>query len=310
MADKFTTSQRLLSLILCLSNRERGLTKAEIKKQVPSYDLANQDSADKKFERDKEVLAKAGIELEMRTDYDGSQRYVLKRPKGPHSVALQDHHRLLLQAAASLWGTDNDPVFKLKVRSAFDESSQQIPRVELVGSTVIATLIRAQSQGRLVKFSYRKPGTKPEIRYVEPQRIFFENGHLYVAGYDHVRGAHRHFRVNRFVGDIEMMDEPMSQSDLIEAGVTKIHPVVALRVTGAPHIRMRSEPFSAPLPEYLNAEDWENRLGESATYREWLELIMNECTDTVVLAPAELAQAIRERLQALADYPQQDERHA
>lgn len=303
MADTFTTSQRLLSLILCLSNRERGLTKAEIKKQVPSYDLANQDSADKKFERDKEVLAKAGIELDLRTDYDGNQRYVLKRPKGPQSVALQDHHRLLLQAAASLWGKDNDQVFQLKVRSAFDESSEQIPRVQLVGSTVIATLIRAQSRGRMVKFTYQKPGTQPEMRYLEPQRIFFENGHLYVAGYDRIREAHRHFRVNRFVGDIEMMDETMSQSNLIEAGITKIHPVVALRRNGAPHIRMRSEPFSAPLPEHLNEEDWEICLGESATFREWLDLIMNECTDTVVLAPGELAHAIRERLYALAHYP-------
>ncbi|MDO5729137.1 MAG: WYL domain-containing protein [Actinomycetaceae bacterium] len=302
MVATFKTSQRLLSLILCLSNHERGLTKAEIKKQVPSYDLENQDSADKKFERDKDVLAKAGIELELRTDYDGSQRYVLQRPRGPRSITLHDHHRLLLQAAASLWGNDDDRVFQLKVRSAFDESSNEIPRVQLVGSSVLSTLIRAQSHGRIVKFSYQKPGSAPEVRYLEPQRIFFENGHLYAAGYDRIRAATRRFRINRFVGVIEMLDETVTASELIDAGITKIHPIFAVRRLGAPHIHQHSQPLSGPLPPHLSETDWELRKGESLTYREWLDLVLNECTDLVVLAPDELTEAVTKRLHALASF--------
>ncbi|MDO5719524.1 MAG: WYL domain-containing protein [Actinomycetaceae bacterium] len=300
MGPNFKTPQRLLSLLLALSNRELGLTKAEIKQHVPNYQTANEASSDRMFERDKEVLANAGIEIVVKKGYEGELRYVLQRPKERRIVRLQDYQRLFLQAAASLWEDEKDPLFHLKVRSAVHQTKTDMPRIELVGSHNIATLIRAQTAGRAVRFTYMKPGEKPEKRHVDPLRIFLELGNLYVTGFDHERQDLRTFRLTRIAGDIEMMAETTEHDNQAKAGTREIMPVMAVRNTGGRLVKIASHTYEHPLPSHLPADEWHVVRGKPAPYREWLDRIIIELTDTVVLGPEELRRDVIERLRASA----------
>lgn len=300
MGTEFKTPQRLLSLLLALSNRELGLTKAEIKQHVPNYQTANEANSDRMFERDKDVLAKAGIELVVRKGPEGDLRYVLQRPQARRIVRLQDFQRLFLQAAASLWEDEKDPLFHLKVRSAVHHKNADLPRMELVGSHIIATLIRAQTAGRAVRFTYIKPGTEPEERQIDPLHIFLELGNLYVTGFDHERQDLRTFRLSRIVGDIEVLDEVFADMREARAGTREIEPVLAVRNNRGRLVTIASEEYDYPLPSHLPSEDWRVVLGKPAPYREWLDRIVIELTDTVVLEPDELRRDVVKLLRAAA----------
>lgn len=300
MGTDFKTPQRLLSLLLALSNRELGLTKAEIKQHVPNYHTANEANSDRMFERDKDVLANAGIELAVRKGPEGDVRYVLQRPKERRIVRLQDYQRIFLQAAASLWEDEQDPLFHLKVRSAVHRTNTNMPHIELIGSHIIATLIRAQTAGRAVRFSYMKPGREAEDRHIDPLRIFLELGNLYVTGYDHDQQDLRTFRLTRFVGDIEVMDEATAKYREAEPGTREVVPVLAVRNNRGHLVEITSQKHEYPLPENLPPDQWHVVLGKAAPYREWLDRIVIELTDTVVLEPEELRRDVIERLRSAA----------
>jgi proteasome accessory factor B len=68
----------------------------------------------------------------------------------------------------------------------------------------LGALFGAVVDRRPVRFSYRG-----EERTVDPYRLDFQRGRWYLSGFDHRRGAERLYRLDRFEGDVEVLDGPV-----------------------------------------------------------------------------------------------------
>lgn len=76
-----------------------------------------------------------------------------------------------------------------------------IPPGDVTDAGVLPPLRRAVLEGRVVTFTYRKPGGVPEVRRVYPLALIHLNGAWVLGAFDPARGARRTLRLSR-VGEV------------------------------------------------------------------------------------------------------------
>ncbi|HHT41645.1 MAG TPA: WYL domain-containing protein [Actinomyces sp.] len=308
MSGNVTRAERLLGLVMALSNRERGLTKEKIFKLVPGYDQGTEESIEKRFTRDKEELRDLGFKLETKLDPYLRETYILAEHKDALAPDLTSQERLLAQAAANLWSSSEEPEFHARLLATVStdngpEEGPQPPKSELSGTRAVATIARAISANKPVRFAYVKTNsTETETRTIEPWYLFLEAGNLYVRGFDLKRNDERVFRLSRVDADkkIEILDQefsqPIPQDD--RSGLDKITPTLAVKKERAALLRQHSsalENLENKLPD-----GWELLIGMPASFREWVDRVLAEIEDVVVLEPTAFRDFIDERIDALA----------
>ncbi|MDN4486674.1 WYL domain-containing protein [Demequina sp. SYSU T00039] len=259
--------QRLLNLILGLSNTRHRLTRAQIRDSIEGYapapsgadeeTAAAADSAfERMFERDKKALRELGIPLETVVDpAHGDEIGYRIRPAeaAMPPLELTAAELAVVGLAADYWqdaalGTDaRQAVMKLA------SSAEHGPRVELPFAgratrvqDAVAALIEAVADRQAVRFEYSSASGGTGTRTLEPWKVVFRGGVAYVVGHDRDREDARIFRVQRIGGAVRRVGDPGAYAipeeiplGLLAAAHTSHTATVALRPESGHALRRR-----------------------------------------------------------------------
>lgn len=189
--------ERLLNLLAFLLTSNRPVSAAEIRSRVAGYGGSSDDAFHRMFERDKDLLRKLGIPLELRTA-DGwglEQGYVIDRDlyRLP-DPGLTDEERTALALAARVVRLGGGPAASealLKLGGAGMAGGDEPLGADLGSSAeTLGELFGAVSERREIDFDYR--GSRRSLR---PYGLAHRRGHWYLVG-EGDRGV-RVFRVDR-----------------------------------------------------------------------------------------------------------------
>ena len=176
--------ERILNLLAFLLTAGRPATADEIRTTVAGYDQPTDEAFHRMFERDKDLLRRLGIPLEL-APTDGWQvehGYVVD----PETYALPDpgltdDERAALGRAAEvvrLGGQVAAPDALFKLGGAPPTSSGEPLAASLAeGSDDLGTVFLALADRRLVLFQYRE-----KDRQVAPYGLVHRRGHWYLVG--------------------------------------------------------------------------------------------------------------------------------
>jgi proteasome accessory factor B len=217
VVDKFdaavSAEDRLFCLLLALLPSDRGMSKADIFKNVRGYrdefgkDGAT-DSLNKKFERDKEELKSMGIPLKT-SEPENPADAVYFIPSDEYTFSFSAAELSLLTAASAVWSESAHSVeasearLRLLAADGVDSAAANLaPRIDTHDAAYpkIATAI---TKNQVVRFPYLKPGqAKYEVRTVTPLSVVNYDGRWHLLAFDHDREAERTFLLRRIVGKV------------------------------------------------------------------------------------------------------------
>jgi proteasome accessory factor B len=212
-------SERLINLTIALLATRRYLTKSEIFRSIEGYE-GEPSSMERMFERDKDDLRNLGIVIDVRgvdPGFEDEPGYRIH--PDTYSLNLGDltgTEVALLSLAAEAWRgaalgeSAHSALIKLRslgIASDFDALPNLSPKVQ-VSSTAFVPLTRAIGDRATVTFKYRSAQLDDEARLINPYGLGSRKGNWYLIGEDHDRKAVRTFRLDRIVGDVEIVSKP------------------------------------------------------------------------------------------------------
>lgn len=316
MAESKT--ERLLQVVLCLTQGRRYVTKDQLRQAIPDY-LAcpTSDAFERMFERDKNELRELGIPLE--TSSVGGQEddpgYRIDRDTyGLPPLRLTREEMTAVALAARVW-RERGPASAaaralLKVGAeGVDVDASELPPIEprlSGGEAAFEPLTSAVTRRQPVTFGYRtNRDTEPMTRHLQPWGVVSQRGRWYVVGHDLDRDAVRVFRLSRIEGAVqpdgtaESYDVP-PHSDLR----SRVNTFAASGPTSTARLRVRT---NAGHGLRRRADTVQHRDDDTdlltLTYRDFRALaeeISSYGAAVLVDSPSELRDAVIERLAAVA----------
>lgn len=225
-----TPAERLFTITCCLmAAPASGLTKQALYAAVPGYQAAESNEArDRMFERDKDDLRDAGVQLDVIRHEGEVEHYVIAKGSfdWPEDFKLTPEQLALVEIAAKAWNTKQ---FATYARSAlarlkslgFVEASRELsfiaPRL-LVKHKAFLPLAEAINENRKVAFEYRVPGEKARTREVEPLKLrLIEGEWVLLAKRD---GEIRNYLLRRIVSKVKntgVLFESVSSEEISKA---------------------------------------------------------------------------------------------
>ena len=194
MAATDNTIERLMDLTVTLLNATQGLTLDQIVSELPNYPRSSSVASRQQFERDKVLLRKRGVEVEViQTGAPNDYRYWINQSRyflpdldlSPKEIAALD----LAVAAVGINGVSEvDGLAKIGLGNVSSAS----PIVDVEISPFSPQLYQAIFMQAETRFEYS--GIK---RRVFPISLRFIRGHWYFVAYDTADGVSKNFRVDR-----------------------------------------------------------------------------------------------------------------
>jgi predicted DNA-binding transcriptional regulator YafY len=219
---------RQLSLLSFLLSRPRPFTAREVQESVEGYSDMSDETFARRFHGDRADLAKVGIEIRVISGSDScagyeAQLYFLSEddfrlpavdftPVEARALSLAlaaldgrfAYARPLRLALSAILRGRWDPIHaeleQLPVALAPDEDAQRAGKQ-------LSRLEEAVTRGKTVCFPYVSGEGALQERTVDPYSLFLIQGHWYVVGNDHLRGAVRTFRLGRIQGRVRFLTE-------------------------------------------------------------------------------------------------------
>ena len=340
MPEQIHPAERLLNLVIALVNTAGRMTKEQIRSSVAGYaDAPTDDAFERMFERDKDSLRELGIPVltvaggghSDDVGYRIDQEAYALRPVdltagelGVLSLAVQFWQDKALRTDAARALT------KLRAVGSAPAGTDLVaglaPRVRPAGDA-FGPLLDAVQARQAVTFTYRAANTgEVRERTLEPWRLLARGGGWYVVGRDRDRDAPRSFRLSRIQGRVRGVGEPGAYAipaDVDAAAVVGDRhserdrlAVLALRPERASAVRARSVPDApargtdaAGAAGGLDLTD--ARVAAVLADRDLVRVpfsgvseladeIVGYADAVVVLAPADLREAVLRRLRAAA----------
>ena len=310
-----------MNLVIALLGTRQYVTAAKIRATVPGYEpddgTERADEAFKRmFERDKAELREMGVPLETgRTSvFDTEDGYRIARADYElPEITLTGEEAAAVGLALRLWesaqlaGAAHSALVKLKAAGVDVDTARAIPLQPRLDShePAFEACYTAARDRRALEFDYRRPDEDaPARRHVQPWGVVAWHGRWYLAGLDLDRQAPRVFRLSRVVGTPKVTGpagafEPPADLDLaaMVAGQDRGEEhlaVVRARPGTAIGLRRQATPLGP-------AEDGDDRLQLRTTDLGRLaDQLAAYGPDVLVEAPAELREAVVERLTRLA----------
>lgn len=189
--------ERLLNLLAFLLTCGRPVTADEIRVTVAGYDQESDEAFRRMFERDKELLRRMGIPLEMRPTDAWEVEFGYVVPREDYQLGdpgLTDEERAALWLSAQvvrLGGQPTGPEALLKL-GGMAMSGAGEPLAADLGLSVdtLVAAFHAVADRRILQFDYR--GRR---RRVEPYGLVHQRGHWYLIAAE--AGEVRVYRVDR-----------------------------------------------------------------------------------------------------------------
>lgn len=170
----------------------------------------------------------------------------------------------------------------------------------LPGSDMVPALGSAIADREQLCITYRAPAGEVTERTIDPIGLFLEGG-WYLEAFDHLRGARRHFKLERIVG-FERTGEHVSDTH-VATGTLHVE-------GGDTTIVLELDPTAGWLLEHLEGASVANDAGGRRTatltaggYRWIVPLLIAAGPAVTIIEPLELRDAVREEIDAtLAAY--------
>jgi predicted DNA-binding transcriptional regulator YafY len=200
--------ERLLNLLAFLLTAERPVTADEIRRTVAGYSQESYEAFHRMFERDKDLLRRMGIPIELRaTDAWEVEYGYLLRPEAYQlpDPGLSDEERAALWLAAQivrLGGRPAGPDALLKLGGLAMTGGGEPLAADLgLQAEDLAAAFQAATERRTLAFTYR--GRR---RTVQPLGIVHQRGHWYLIATE--RGERRAYRIDRAATPLTVGDTP------------------------------------------------------------------------------------------------------
>ena len=197
--------ERALNLLAFLVTAERPVTADEIRTTVAGYDQESDEAFRRTFERDKELLRRLGIPLEMRPTDAWEVEFGYVVPDEAYSLddpGLSDDERtaLLLAAQAVRFGGQvAGPGAILKLGGAAGGGGGEPLGADLgTSADLLAGVFSAVTERRIVSFEYHE-----RRRTVEAYGLVHKLGHWYLVGPESGQDTIKAFRIDR-TADLEV----------------------------------------------------------------------------------------------------------
>jgi proteasome accessory factor B len=189
--------ERVINLLAMLLTASRPVPADEIRRTIPGYSTDSDEAFHRMFERDKDLLRRIGIPVELRPldGWEVDHGYVVD-PEAYRLTdpGLTDEERAALLLAAQmvrLGGELAAPEAVLKLGGARTTGAMEPLSADLgMGAETLGELFKAVTERRLVSFEYR--GTN---RRIAPYGLGHRRGHWYLVG--GTNDGQRTYRVDR-----------------------------------------------------------------------------------------------------------------
>ncbi len=310
--------ERLLNLVILLLETPRFLTFDQIRERLPAYDQADDESAKRMFERDKDVLRDLGVPVEVGAtdawDVDHGYRIPKDRYYLP-DIEFTEEEISALFVAAQTPGTEGDAEQAVRKLQAGVEPSA-LARLAggpvASGADVPAGRLRAVTEAiegrRSLRFDYRAASGEVSGRHVDPYSLVWRAGHWYLVGLDRDRKEIRSFRLSRLRSDPEAAAEAPGPPEAFDgrehlrAGPwPPADEAVEARVAFSPDVAWWAVPSIAEARVVRTGDDgWvevELPAERGEGFTSWA---LSLGPEAVVLGPAELRDDVVRRLDAAA----------
>jgi proteasome accessory factor BC len=214
---------RQLSLISYLMAERRPVTAPEIRRDVEGYSVMNEDAFARRFYADRSELEALGIVLSVEKPQDGQveqEQYSLP-PENFHLPPIEFDDDELAALWTALYLLDGKFAYAEPLRLALQQISWGRPSpLDSPVQRTIALGITGAADGhevsqRLAKIEtaifrrktivfeyYTMERDSLEPRKVDPYQLLFQGGQFYVVGRSHERDAVRVFRLSRIRGKV------------------------------------------------------------------------------------------------------------
>ena len=317
-------TERLLNLVLVLLYARRPLPKAQIRRLVPQYEgNSSVEAFERMFERDKDELRELGIPLvteDIDALWEDEPGYrIHQRDYALPDIEFEPDELAVLGLASRTWaqaslaGPAAQALRKLRAAGVERDVDALIgiePRLRTSEPAFDVVKDAVLRRVRL-RFDYRRPeSAEASERLVQPWSLVSWHGHWYLNAFDENRDAARVFRLSRISGPVRLVGRPGAfevPADHEAEGMTRTAatppgpptPAVLRIRTGAGHVLRRRARTVGEVDD-----DWSLVDLDYADLDAFAEEVAGYGADVVVEQPAELVDAVLERLRgALAAHP-------
>ncbi|MBC7171687.1 MAG: WYL domain-containing protein, partial [Polyangiaceae bacterium] len=207
--------ERLLDIVHVLQTSATPVSLAELRDVFPDYAGANDESARRKFERDKAELAGIGIVLRyVSGEEDGDAGYVVDTEASylPEIDLSAADRALLARAGSAALGGKGFP-FPRALRLALGKLGVSASRLDAEAgagvivrhpaaelraeeSRLVTMIVDAIARRKRLAIEHEKRDGARSSREVDPYAVFCRAGAWYLFGHDHHREATRMFRLS------------------------------------------------------------------------------------------------------------------
>jgi proteasome accessory factor B len=317
MAESKT--ERLLQLVLCLTQGQRYVTKDRLRQAIPDYAACpTTDAFERMFERDKNELRELGVPLETGPPgvVDDDPGYRIDRDAyALPEVRLNRDEMTAVALAARVWREPGPAtaaaraLLKLQADGTATVGPAELPPIEprlSGGEAAFEPLISAVGARCRVRFQYRGPRDPvPRDRSLEPWGVVSLRGRWYVVGHDLERADVRVFRLSRIEGAVTADGPPGAYEVPPDADLrARVDMFDAARPTASATLRVRAGAGYGLRRRAQSTVRSEGHDILTVRYRE-LGVLAGEIasygSSVVVQEPAELRADVVGRLQAVLD---------
>lgn len=308
MSQPVSVEERVLNLLLALSETPRGLTLRQITRQVAGYDAVTQSSVERKqvrrFERDRATLREVGIVINSEVDIDNPtnthphKRYLLApAPQCPPLPVLAPAQLLTLELATQLFNSGfigtRLSIVRAKLKAYYPLYNRVFKAVPTPGPELSQEVVRGLTKGAQLEFAYQGLHDRsPRQRLVQGAKLSVREGGWYLDGFDQLAQAYRRFRVDRIVGQIHALPLPEAERPEPSPPSDSRHCQAVLWLAPDSAWQLKAHSRALGQDRYLLDYHPSDQLQLVSTLSSLAE-------QALVLEPADLAQAVLNRLQAL-----------
>jgi proteasome accessory factor B len=303
-------TERLINLTLGLLATKRYLTKNEIFRTIAGYS-GTMESMERMFERDKDELRGAGIEIEvggLDPLFEDEQGYLIR--SGSIQIQPDDFTKqelMLMVMSANYWInsnlTESAKHALLKISSLDAAAVAQIageskiisPNLPDYSASQIQLLIQSISERIFVKFSYRG-----SMREIAPLKLENLQGFWYLTGLE--GNLLKRFKVIRFETSVELSGKagafdhttnPISENLIEDVSSQKIRLIAKIRIGKCNNLRK----IGQVSPSDLEWDKCEVQVSDA-------EMIIREVLwngdDIQVLEPENVREIVLSRLRSIS----------
>lgn len=301
--------ERLINLVALLLDTNRPLTFEEIRASLGAYDQSDRESAKRQFERDKDVLRKVGIPVEVApTDpWEVEEGYRIPRERyelPDLSFPPEEAAALFVAAHGSTEGSEAAVAFR-KLLPGAEKGMLSALRDEGVAAVDasgphLQEVADAVAKRRRITFRYRPSEGEESERHVDAWGLVFRRGAWYVVGGDRDRGEPRSFRLSRFASrviDAGVADPPPPEfraADHLTAGPWGVgEPHGSALVAFSPKVgHWALSGVSGAETLRVREDGWTEATVPAGSPEPFVSWILSFGPDAVVLKPEDLRSAV------------------